>query len=85
MPVLLWTAVAVTCGLLARTDVRRARTGETGDFVHFYYAADADRHGADPYAAHTLGYIYPPLLAWAAQPLSRLPVAGRPASCSSST
>ena len=75
LPIACWAAVAVTCVVIGWTDVRRARTGDTGDFVHFYHAAAADWGGRDPYAAHTRGYIYPPLLAWAAQPLSRLPIA----------
>ncbi len=68
----LWAVVAVVCGAVVRTDVRRLRTRETGDFEHFFYAADAVRHGRDPYQAWTRGYIYPPLLAWAAQPVAAL-------------
>lgn len=54
------------------TDVGRIRGQNTGDFEHFYYAADAMRRGMDPYAAHTRGYIYPPLIAFLFQPLSFL-------------
>ena len=67
---LLWAGVAVTVVVIGWTDVRRIGRGETGDFVHFYAAADAVLHGCDPYAAGTRGYIYPPPPAFAAQPLA---------------
>lgn len=70
--VLLLAVVAGICAALAASDLKRIRTHETGDFVHFYLAADAVRHHADPYAAGTRGYIYPPLLAFLYQPLTYL-------------
>ncbi len=69
---LLWLAIAAVCVAVLRTDVHRLRTRNTGDFEHFYYAADAVRHGLDPYAAHTRGYIYPPLIAFLGQPVAAL-------------
>jgi hypothetical protein len=65
-------AIAAICVAPIVNDVGRIRKKETGDFVHFYYAADAVRHGTDPYAAWTRGYIYPPLIAFLFQPLSYL-------------
>ncbi len=51
------------------------RTSNTQDFAIFYRAADAMRHGASPYETadgrHS-HYIYPPLLAFALQPLAFL-------------
>ena len=70
----LWAAMAVVVVAIGWTDVRRVGTGETGDLVHFYAAAAAVRAGGDPYAAGTRGYIYPPLLAFVAQPLAALPM-----------
>jgi len=64
--------IASLCASLLVTDVNRIRHQTTGDFEHFYYAADAMRHGANPYTAHTRGYIYPPLIAFVFQPLSLL-------------
>ncbi|MFT5422640.1 MAG: hypothetical protein ACI89L_000405 [Phycisphaerales bacterium] len=54
---------------------QRSSKLETGDFKHFYWAADAMRTGADPYSSGVLekcGYIYPPLVAWLLQPLTLL-------------
>lgn len=65
-------AIAVLCVAVGWTDVRRVGRRETGDFVHFYAAAEAVTRGQDPYAAGTRGYIYPPLVAFAFQPLVRL-------------
>jgi hypothetical protein len=70
--VLLAIVLGAICAALAGSDLKRIRTRETGDFVHFYLAADAVRHHADPYAAGTRGYIYPPLLAFLYQPLTYL-------------
>ena len=64
--------MAALCAALVPTDIHRLRKRDTGDFQHFYYAADAVRHGRDPYAAWTHGYIYPPLIASVAQPLAAL-------------
>jgi hypothetical protein len=63
--------VAVCAGILI-TDTSRIRDQRTGDFEHFYYAALGMRQGSDPYATHTHGYIYPPLIAFLFQPLSLL-------------
>jgi hypothetical protein len=54
------------------TCIDRIPRGSTGDFEHFYFAAVAARGGGDIYAAHTQGYIYPPLLAFLWEPLGRL-------------
>lgn len=48
------------------------RTSNTEDFGIFFHAADALRHGADPYEATEGHYIYPPLLAFVLQPLAFL-------------
>ena len=65
-------AIAGICAGVLVTDLNRIRHRTTGDFEHFYYAADAVRHGSDPYTAWTRGYIYPPLIAFFFQPLSYL-------------
>jgi hypothetical protein len=65
-------AIAAICASPIINDIHRIHRQDTGDFVHFYYAADAVRHHADPYAAWTQGYIYPPLIAFLFQPLSFL-------------
>jgi hypothetical protein len=64
-----WAALAVMLVL----GVIEAAKGKAGDFQCFYDAAKAARLGQDLYGAGTGGYIYPPLLAWALQPLSLLP------------
>jgi hypothetical protein len=54
-----------------------AGSGSVPDFGVFYLAADAVRHLGDPYALGLpqgwLGYVYPPLLAFAMTPLTLLP------------
>src|ERR1700722_1267740 len=65
-------AIAGVCASVLVTDINRIRDQRTGDFQHFFYAADAVRHGTDPYAAGSRGYIYPPLIAFVFQPLSWL-------------
>lgn len=42
---------------------------DSGDFKHFYWAAEAMRAGEDVYASGLGGYIYPPTFAWSLQPL----------------
>jgi hypothetical protein len=64
--------IAAICASPVINDIRRIGRQDTGDFVHFYYAADAMARHADPYAAWTQGYIYPPLIAFIFQPLTRL-------------
>jgi Glycosyltransferase family 87 len=44
--------------------------GKTGDFTHFWHAAQALAQGQDIYAAGTGDYIYPPLIAFLFQPLT---------------
>ncbi len=66
--------IAILVLVLVVSPIRRIGRGETGDFVHFYYAGDAVLHGRDPYAAYTRGYIYPPLLSFLIQPVSALPI-----------
>ncbi|MEO0513304.1 MAG: glycosyltransferase family 87 protein [Planctomycetota bacterium] len=59
-------------GVLAWAAFRMVRGSAklaSGDFKHFYWASEAMREGADPYAAGVGGYIYPPLFAWFIQPL----------------
>lgn len=46
------------------------------DFLEFFSAAEAMTRGADIYAVGTLGYIYPPLIAWALTPLVPLGMDG---------
>ncbi len=65
-------AIGVVCLVLVINDVHRVSGRNTGDFEHFYYAADAVAHRQDPYAAWTQGYIYPPLIAFLFQPLTLL-------------
>jgi Glycosyltransferase family 87 len=73
-------ALLAICAILAVGDIRRIHRhdvhghADTGDFFHFCAAADAMRHHQDPYAAGTRGYIYPPLLAFAFEPLSLLSI-----------
>ena len=62
----------IICASILVTDLSRIRHQNTGDFEHFYFAAQAVHLGADPYAAHTRGYIYPPLIAFLFQPLALL-------------
>lgn len=47
----------------------RFLSGAQGDWATFYFAAAAVADGSDIYASHIGGYIYPPLLAVALQPL----------------
>lgn len=64
-----WLGIA---GFLTWVMVRvfRASTRmDSGDFKHFFWAAEAMREGEDVYAAGLGGYIYPPAFAWAIQPL----------------
>ncbi len=49
--------------------------GPTGDFVHFFAAAQAMVHGQDIYTSGIGWYIYPPLLAFLYTPLVSLPPA----------
>ncbi len=73
LALLLWLAIAGVCVAIGWTDIHRLGSPETtGDFRHFFYAADAVRHGEDPYAAGTRGYIYPPLVAFVGQPIAAL-------------
>jgi hypothetical protein len=65
-------AILMTCVVLLISDLRRIKSGRTGDFEHFFYAAAAVRNHADPYTAWTQGYIYPPLIAFLFQPLAML-------------
>lgn len=60
--------VAIAGWLVARIIKESSRT-ESGDFRHFYWAAEAMKLGQNPYDSGTLGYIYPPFFAWAIQPL----------------
>ena len=48
----------------------------SGDFEHFYRAAEALRSGGDLYASGARGYIYPPLVAFLFMPLTLLSVQG---------
>ena len=75
LAILLWLIILILCGALTLTDVHRVASGDpekTGDFKHFFWAADAVRRGEDPYAAGSRGYIYPPLIAFVAQPIAAL-------------
>lgn len=65
-------AIIGLCVSVLVTDVNRVRDRVTGDFEHFYYAAEAVRNGTDPYASGSRGYIYPPLIAFLFEPLAYL-------------
>jgi hypothetical protein len=72
-------AVALIITILGLVDAFRAAATPSGvftnvgDFHCFYDGALAARLGHDLYSAGGGGYIYPPLLAWALQPLTLLP------------
>lgn len=65
-------SIVALCLSVLKTDLNRIHSRSTGDFEHFFYAAEAVYHGQDPYAAWTRGYIYPPLIAFLFQPLAPL-------------
>ncbi len=65
-------AISGLCASILVTDLNRIRRRVTGDFEHFYFAAEAVARGTDPYAAGSRGYIYPPLIAFVFQPLASL-------------
>lgn len=67
---LAWTGLIGLSVWLAFRVWRGAVLTETGDFNHFYWAAEAMRQGRDIYAAGVRGYLYPPLIAWIMQPLA---------------
>ena len=64
-----WAGVAAILGWTIFRVLRMSTVFESGDFEHFYKAAEAMLAGADPYLVHKGGYIYPPLFAWTIQPL----------------
>lgn len=71
-----WAGLAALGAWLAFRVWRGAVITETGDFNHFYWAAEAMRRGGDIYAAGVRGYLYPPLIAWLMQPLVGLGLVG---------
>jgi hypothetical protein len=64
--------IAGLCISVLATDINRIHDRVTGDFEHFYYAAEAIHNGTDPYASGSRGYIYPPLIAFLFEPLAQL-------------
>jgi len=56
----------------AGSTIRAINDGKLKDFAEFLAGARALDMGTDLYSAGSLGYIYPPLLAWLLVPLSRL-------------
>lgn len=79
----IWTSIAVICGvfgylLIYHLHHERQGHGHLGDFPTFYQAAQFARDGRDIYkagnAASDQTYVYPPLIAWAYMPLTRLPI-----------
>ncbi len=56
----------------AHSTIRAINDGKLKDFAEFLAGARALDMGTDLYSAGSLGYIYPPLLAWLLIPLSRL-------------
>ncbi|PHQ79877.1 MAG: hypothetical protein COB69_07110 [Phycisphaera sp.] len=71
-----WIGCAAILAWLGDRVISGMVRGNAGDFRHFFWAAEALRLGEDPYASGTLGYIYPPLFAWAISPLVPLGMAG---------
>ena len=73
----IWVVVGLVAlsGWVVFRGVRGASAPERGDFRHFYWGAEALVHGEDLYDSGERGYIYPPPLAVAMEPLVAL---GRP-------
>lgn len=69
---IVWVFYFIVIGALAVLASREFFNGATGDFIHFYDAANAVEAGTDPYEGGESGYIYPPLLAVLLVPLSLL-------------
>jgi hypothetical protein len=71
--VLPWILWGIQFALMAGAIIIVQRTflrSTTGDFYHFYEAAVAMTKGQDIYTSGRFGYIYPPLIAFAFQPLA---------------
>lgn len=64
-----WAGVVAIVGWLISRIIKEGLKPDSGDFRHFYWAAEAIKLGEDPYDSGTYGYIYPPFFAWAIQPL----------------
>lgn len=64
-----WLGVAAIMGWAMFRMLRATTRFGSGDFEHFYKAAEAMLLGTDPYSSNQGGYIYPPLFAWSIQPL----------------
>ena len=71
-----WTSICLgglAVVVLANFLLINRRVGHhSGDFRHFYYAAQALLDGTDPYISGTGGYLYPPLIALLYTPVARL-------------
>ncbi|MBK7404698.1 MAG: DUF2029 domain-containing protein [Phycisphaerales bacterium] len=72
LALLAWLGVAALWAWFLHRMWRGAVQTETGDFNDFFYAAEALRHGGDPYASGRGGYLYPPLMAWVLESISWL-------------
>lgn len=78
--VLVLAAQAALRFLRVEAPMGELETGSSGDFVHYYHAAQAVLDGADLYAAGIRWYIYPPLFAVLLAPLAVLPFGAAAAS-----
>ncbi|MFP4519515.1 MAG: glycosyltransferase family 87 protein, partial [Oceanicaulis sp.] len=66
-----WAAAAAIV-IQAAASAATFADGRVWDWGHFFYAAEALGHGANPFEAGERGYIYPVTFAWALQPLAAL-------------
>lgn len=73
--ILVVIALVALSGWVVFRGYRGATRPDRGDFRHFYWGAEALVHGEDLYDSGERGYIYPPPLAVAMEPLVAL---GRP-------
>ena len=73
LPALALAALYLLLAALAARTFLFARNGHYhGDFIHFYWAAQAMLNHHDLYTSGQQGYIYPPLVAFLFQPLALL-------------
>src|SRR5271170_1897462 len=68
----LFLLYGVLAGLGARQFIYANHGNYHGDFIHFYWAAQAMAGGRDLYTSGQGGYIYPPLVAFLFQPLAAM-------------
>ncbi|HUO10314.1 MAG TPA: glycosyltransferase family 87 protein [Phycisphaerae bacterium] len=73
LPAAALTLLYLTLAALAARTFLHSKNGQYhGDFIHFYWAAQAMVNHQDLYTSGQNGYIYPPLLAFLFQPLAFL-------------